>query len=847
MNVANTNLRATEWTLRILLFLGFFSGTAYSSPLATVNVISPDTTIAANSVVTFGQVFSVGEVSATQSVLATSADATPGNLPAQMDVLRRHPDGSVRHAAISIRVPGTTATTGAASFALSLAPVATTAAGAPAVTITQVTGTGAPVDFRVEIVEHGLKKDGTATNESGKTWTATLKGALTGPVSPWLSGPLACEWRARVAPVSAGTEHPGLRVIFDARYNSLTNGRVSIAIENVESNTARGDRTYDLRIYDATTGGTLFQTQDNFIHYAHTRHRHVFAFGPGQKKLTAIADVTALKRSRAIPNYADVTITEAVIASRYTQWQASARGAYEAALIQPYMPSTGGRWDIGPLPGWTALALISGDPRMYELMYDHAERAGFYNIHWRDSLRAGTTLLNADVFSLDVHPKFSLFNPSSSPTSYVGDPGYNRQGDFLAPPTLPLTEAPGGWSPDRAHQPSHAFVPYLITGDRYFLDELNFWAAWNLVGMAYDYRLDGLGLFKAESQSRGQAWAMRTLGHASWIAPEGAWHAEYFARMLENNFTWFRANIMPGNPLGYWHWVTPGDNSIFNKYELPYSSDELSKVHSPWMHNFVAYTLYELCEKGFAATDLRDMTLGYTVKLFNSGADFNRLDATSYRLPAELTSKVYLTTMADVSAHAFSGQSFAARNPGSPTTLISSGDPAGYTTIHMAILATAVDVTVGDNSGACSGFIFCREQTMANTLSVLTNFLSDPTWNIVPFKTVTGLTDKPGIYPSTSAPAITTQPLSRAVPINSNVTFTVAASGTPPPTFQWRKNGVTIAGATGSSYTIPAVKQDHVGSYTVVATNTTGSVTSNAAALGIMLPPSAAIISFRVE
>ena len=65
--------------------------------------------------------------------------------------------------------------------------------------------------------------------------------------------------------------------------------------------------------------------------------------------------------------------------------------------------------------------------------------------------------------------------------------------------------------------------------------------------------------------------------------------------------------------------------------------------------------------------------------------------------------------------------------------------------------------------------------------------------------------------------------------------FSVAATGTAPLQYQWRKNGSAIAGATGSSYTTPAtVSADNGSSFTAVVTNAAGSMTSNAASLTVI-------------
>ncbi len=87
------------------------------------------------------------------------------------------------------------------------------------------------------------------------------------------------------------------------------------------------------------------------------------------------------------------------------------------------------------------------------------------------------------------------------------------------------------------------------------------------------------------------------------------------------------------------------------------------------------------------------------------------------------------------------------------------------------------------------------------------------------------------------APAITTQPVSQTVVAGDPVTFSAAASGTPQPTYQWRKNGVEINGATLSSYMIVRTVSADAGIYTVVVTNRAGSVTSNAAMLAVNVMP----------
>ncbi len=88
-----------------------------------------------------------------------------------------------------------------------------------------------------------------------------------------------------------------------------------------------------------------------------------------------------------------------------------------------------------------------------------------------------------------------------------------------------------------------------------------------------------------------------------------------------------------------------------------------------------------------------------------------------------------------------------------------------------------------------------------------------------------------------TAPQITTQPTNQTVNAGATVTFTAAASGNPAPTFQWQKNSVNLAGATNATLTLAAVTAADAGSYTLVATNSVGSTTSNAATLSVNVAP----------
>jgi Immunoglobulin domain len=88
-----------------------------------------------------------------------------------------------------------------------------------------------------------------------------------------------------------------------------------------------------------------------------------------------------------------------------------------------------------------------------------------------------------------------------------------------------------------------------------------------------------------------------------------------------------------------------------------------------------------------------------------------------------------------------------------------------------------------------------------------------------------------------TAPTITSQPSASSVAVGSAVSLSVVAGGTAPLSYQWRKDGVAISGATSSTYTIASTKTSDAGNYTVVVTNSAGSVTSNSTVLTVSALP----------
>ena len=99
------------------------------------------------------------------------------------------------------------------------------------------------------------------------------------------------------------------------------------------------------------------------------------------------------------------------------------------------------------------------------------------------------------------------------------------------------------------------------------------------------------------------------------------------------------------------------------------------------------------------------------------------------------------------------------------------------------------------------------------------------------------VTSSPVILTVNTLPEITGQPASATICIGQSQTFSVTATGTAI-TYQWRKEGVNISGATSSTYDIASVTTGDAGSYDVVVSGTCApSVTSSPVTLTVNTLP----------
>jgi hypothetical protein len=287
-------------------------------------------------------------------------------------------------------------------------------------------------------------------------------------------------------------------------------------------------------------------------------------------------DTAYLIAARALPNYdQNIVVAEAALADLQARWQGDAVEPMGAGLTVPYMPTTGGRADIGLLPAWSAMYLLSMDKRALAATMGSGDLAGSWPIHYRDR-RSGRPV------SLVDYPYMTLLG---------------RPGDTLNPATAKYEAFPGcaadkacdsPYAPDVPHQPNLAYLPYLLGGDHYHLEELQFWASYDAFSSNPGYRDNVKGLLKSD-QVRGQAWALRTIGEAAYITPDDDRLKAYFTSVLKHNLDWYNATYTDNpaaNKLG----------AIINGYALVYENDT---GLAPWQDDFFTQAVGHVAELGF--------------------------------------------------------------------------------------------------------------------------------------------------------------------------------------------------------------------------------------------------------
>lgn len=519
---------------------------------------------------------------------------------------------------------------------------------------------------------------------------AELERIIKNRVTPRLIGPLAREYTL-VTPfleIGSAKKHPQLTARLHTRFvENNQRVRSDVVLENnwaYEPNP--GNLIYDLTI---AQGKQTLLRQEPFTHYHHSRW-HKVLWTRGEAPQARIRhNMPYFLGSKATWNYnLALQIPESVLADEKANLTKRNLGPMSSVFITPYFPTSGGRADIGPLPRWTALYLISQDERAEASMFANADAAAGIPIHYRD---ASTD----QPVNLDKHPGLALLYGKSTPKD--------------APPPTVNRESP--WSPDISHQASFAFIPYLVSGDSFYLDEVVFWSAWNLFAINPDYREREKGLINAE-QMRAQAWALRSISESAYALPDGHPEKAYYRGKLTDNLRWYVDNY-PRN-------TAPGKVSPLGAME---QSDKFGQT-APWQNDFMALVVGLIAQRQEPlAKEYFDWLSRFTVNRFNNETNgFCRFRSPGYWIKIRDKSGSPYQTWQEV---------YKANWPtdppcDSPKPLDGYPEAAGgYPAVALAMLAISSDLGI---QGAAQSYSW-----LSGKIPVSLNAMRhEPTWAIIP-------------------------------------------------------------------------------------------------------------------
>lgn len=654
-----------------------------AAAITCLQITSTGNTTQASVPLTFGQPFKAGDWRASSQGLVAKVDGAV--IPAQVDEVSSHRDGSTRFAVVSAQLSNLGA---GQSKIINLYTGAKTA---------QTPVVPANPDWNLEVETQLFDDSGNVTATLVAKPQAQLVAQIANNNGRRLSGAVASEYTVVTdfKDKSTGVKHPHLSARFHTR---LVDGgsriRTDVVMENTRTFTAApGNITYSMVV---KRNGATLHTQPKFTHNHHARwHKVVWSGSGAEPQARVLHHMPYFLASRAVWNYdLSVKIPESSLASRHANFlkkrsEQAAMGPMANLMLTPAFGSTGGRPEIGPLPQWTAVYLVSQDDRAREVMMALADTAGAVPVHYRDE-DSGSPV------DLERRPQIAL-----------------RVVRHLSQPPLPaMVNGETIWTADVAHQASFSYVPYLLTGDAYYQDEMMFWASWNMAGLNPEYRGRGTGLLNTE-QVRGQAWGMRALGEVSRALPDGHEMKPYFQSRLANNLQWFHEAYITKpkprrSPLG----------ATFDDY--------MGDRTAPWQGDYMAIVLAQLVENGEPlASDILNWISRFNIGRVTSDAQgFCAARAPGYFWTVKAKDGPMFNTWSEVTA-----ANYPADVGKSCTDVpVTDGYPlwaGGYAATIRTMLAATANVNVPNARTA-------YDKWKGMTPGMDKDYANDPTWAIVP-------------------------------------------------------------------------------------------------------------------
>ncbi|KAG2388029.1 hypothetical protein C9374_000879 [Naegleria lovaniensis] len=513
-------------------------------------------------------------------------------IDSQADITTRYEDGSVRFAVLSVVLPKIEKGGNATMW---MVPILKSASSTPC-TISEILTALPDADISIS-----LSGNGTATFT-----TVSARNFISQNLYYWNTnrGSIRCELvvvdhLTRRADFGLNGGPKSFRPIFYFHFwRTIHRLRVRAVLENSNLDTLQ-DVLYNVTISKGySTSATMVYSQNNVQHLFGARWTKIFWFG-GQEPESRVNfdyNINYLSATYFIPNYPkNNTQTEKQIASYYSNWLTTPRGLMEAGVWTPYMPQTGMRDDIGIMPEFVHAWLTLGDWRYREISLISADLAGGWKSHFReiDSQlkfdRNQTVSAIGKPISLNAHP--TLWFPDNS-GKYMG---------ALNVPQLPNSK---NWVFDGAHQPDPFSIPYILTGDSYYLESLQLWAASGIMRISngqYGRGMTGYG--GITEQVRGQAWTFRTRCYAALLSPDDSHEKLYFTQTVEDAIAYWEGQRGVNDTLFLNHpnrqWAAKNSAFVWSPLRF-WSRDTNTKQASLWQEYFMIIVFGMMRDLGFS-------------------------------------------------------------------------------------------------------------------------------------------------------------------------------------------------------------------------------------------------------
>ncbi len=557
-------------------------------------------------------------------------------------------------------------------------------------------------------------------------------------------------------------DYKSLHPIFVVTFTPETSGstKVEAIVENAWTQKLQ-DQTYDVTFKAGANLASVF-SKTNFKHTAMTRWRKIGFSGQALPPIVVDLNLRYLAQSKAIPNFnPDIKLSNSAIQralsvgyehsnGRTPGWQNSDKG--EPGLssltgfhgqIQRDQFAPGGRPDIGLFPLWQVNYLYmmsTSDTRTLDLreaFLGNAEAGSHFPFFLRE-VKSGKPYVKGrseDMFgrtlSLDARPL--TYSGLGKSADEGGDSKFMLD-----------TIDTRGWNYDTPHEVSLFYLPYIATGDWYYLEGLYGMASYALSSGNVGYRGRDLGIISGED--RNVAWVLRTLAHSAYSAPDNSPEKKYFTDKLNNNVSAREGTFDIKNGSFYKPCTTaPYDinreqsawcigKNTFGKFPNPLyffspggpveaegDPNKASMVFTPFMYGYLNLSFAHIEELGFNAinpyrTKLAQNYLGQMLD-----PDFSPFYLQNYRTPSVDKEGKYFTSWAAVKN--------AMRPEYQTRTKEFIGDhdyEHGYPIIAYAVSSFLTDLDYQGRSGLEAWSFF------KNNIRNQKNFEDNPKWAFLP-------------------------------------------------------------------------------------------------------------------